>query len=100
MGDDGTVVHLAAGARDGDHAAHRDKLGGILLFGELHRPDILVQHGLGGDDLAAVDHTAATHGQDEVYLILPAEPCALLHLGVGGIGHDAAKLHHGLSRLG
>ena len=66
VGDDRAVVHLGARAKDRDHGAHRDALGGELVLCELHLPDVSLGLGLHGDDLAAVDHRAAAHGEDEV----------------------------------
>ena len=63
----------------------------------LHFPDVLVQLCLCGDDLAAVGDAAAAHGEDQVYMVLPRQLRALLHLGIGGVGHDAGKLHDALA---
>ena len=52
--DDRAAVHLAAGTRAGDDDAHGDAIRGELAPDVLIVPDVLVQHGLGGYDLAAV----------------------------------------------
>ena len=97
VGDDRTVVRLAAGAEHGDDGAEGDKLCGQRVLRVLHLPDVLVEICLRGNDLAAVGHAAAAHGEDEINMIFPRQLCALLHLGIGGIGHDAGKLHDALS---
>ena len=63
-------------------------------MGELHLPHILVGFGLGGHDFAAVDDRPAADRQDQVNVVLAGELGALLDLGVGGVGHDAAKIGH------
>ena len=67
------------------------------MLGVLQFPNVLVQFGLRGDDLAAIGHAAAAHGEDEVNMIFPRQLCALLRLGIGGIGHDAVELHDALA---
>ena len=64
----------------------------------MYFPDVLIQPCLGGNDLAAVGDAAAAHGEDQVYLVFPRQLCALLRLGIGGVGHDIGKLHHPLAR--
>ena len=49
-----------------------------------------------GNDLAAVGHAAA-HGEDQVDVIFTRRLCAILHLGIGGVGHDAGELHNALT---
>ena len=97
VGDDGTVIHLAAGTEHRDDGAEGDKLRWECVLGVLQFPNVLVQFGLRGDDLAAVGHAAAAHGEDEVNMIFPRQLCALLRLGIGGIGHDAVELHDTLA---
>ena len=97
VGDDGPVVHLAAGAEHRDDGAEGDKLRWECVLGVLQFPNVLVQFGLRGDDLAAVGNAAAAHGEDKVHMILPRQLCALLRLGIGGVGHDAVELHDALA---
>ena len=97
VGDDGPVVHLAAGTEHRDNRAEGNKLGRQRVLRVLHLPDVLVQFGLRGDDLAAVGNAAAAHGEDKVHMILPRQLCALLHLGISGVGHDSGELHDSLS---
>ena len=97
MGDDGTVIHLAAGTEHRDDGAEGDKLRWECVLGVLQFPNVLVQFGLRGDDLAAIRDAAAAHGEDEVNMILPRQLCALLRLGIGGVGHDSGELHDSLS---
>ena len=54
MGDDGTVIHLAAGTEHRDDGAEGDKLRWECVLGVLQFPNVLVQFGLRGDDLAAI----------------------------------------------
>ena len=97
VGDDGTVIHLAAGTEHRNDGAEGDKLRWKCMLGVLQFPNVLVQFGLRGDDLAAIGHAAAAHGEDEVNMIFPRQLCALLRLGIGGIGHDAVELHDALA---
>ena len=97
VGDDGTVIHLAAGTEHRDDGAEGDKLRWECVLGVLQFPNVLVQFGLRGDDLAAIRDAAAAHGEDEVNMILPRQLCALLRLGIGGVGHDSGELHDSLS---
>ncbi len=80
VGDDGTVIHLAAGTEHCDDGAEGDKLRWECVLGVLQFPDVLVQFSLRGDDLAAVGHAAAAHSEDKVNMIFPRQLCALLHL--------------------
>ena len=50
-----------------------------------------------GGDLAAVGHAAAAHGEDQVNMVFTCQLRALLHLGIGGVGHDAGELHNALT---
>ena len=54
VGDDGTVIHLAAGTEHRDDGAEGDKLRWECVLGVLQFPNVLVQFGLRGDDLAAI----------------------------------------------
>ena len=54
VGDDGTVIHLAAGTEHRDDGADGDKLCWECVLGVLQFPNVLVQFGLRGDDLAAI----------------------------------------------
>ena len=54
VGDDGTVIHLAAGTEHRDDGAEGDKLRWECVLGILQFPNVLVQFGLRGDDLAAI----------------------------------------------
>ena len=47
--------------------------------------------------LAAVHDAAAAYGQNHIGPTFPRQFCALLYLGIGGVGHDAGKLYHGFS---
>ena len=97
MGDDGTVVHLATGTEHRNDGAEGDKLRWERVLGVLQFPNVLVQFGLRGDDLAAIGHAAAAHRKNKVNMIFPRQLCALLHLCIGGVGHDAVELHHTLT---
>ncbi|CCX93354.1 unknown [Firmicutes bacterium CAG:110] len=97
VGDDGTVIHLAAGTEHRDDGAEGDKLRWECVLGVLQFPDVLVQFALRGDDLAAIGHAAAAHGEDKVHMILPRQLCALLRLGIGGVRHDTGELHDALA---
>ena len=66
------------------------------MIGILQFPDIFVQLCLSGDDFAAVDDASTSHRQDKVNVFFLRQSCALLHLGIGGIGHDPGKLCYGL----
>ena len=98
MGDDGTVIHLAAGTEHRNDGAEGDKLRWECVLGVLQFPNVLVQFGLRGDDLAAVGHRATAHGEDQVNMVFTRQLRALLYLGIGGVGHDPRKLHHALAR--
>ena len=93
MGDDRAVVHLGAGTEHRDDGAQRDELSGKSMLGVFQLPQIFVHLGLCGHHLAAVGHGTAAHGKDQIHMVLTGQLCTLLHLGVGGIGHDAGKLH-------
>ena len=54
VSDDGTVIHLAAGTEHRDDGAEGDKLRWECVLGVLQFPNVLVQFGLRGDDLAAI----------------------------------------------
>ena len=41
----------------------------------------------------------AAHGKDEVDALFAHQPRPLLHLGVGGVGPDAAEVHYVLAAL-
>ena len=97
MGDDGPVVHLAAGTEHRDNRAEGNKLGRQRVLHVLHLPDVLVQLRLCGDDLAAVGNAAAAHGENQIDVIFTRQLRALLRLGIGGIGHDAVELHDTLA---
>ena len=53
VGDDGTVIH-PAGAEHRDDGAEGDKLRWECVLVSLQFPNVLVQFGLRGDDLAAI----------------------------------------------
>ena len=65
----------------------------------LHVPDVFVQSCLCRYYLAAVDDRSATHRQDEVDAVFAHQLRSFLHLVVGGIGHNAAEVHHVLAAL-
>ena len=67
------------------------------MLGVLQFPNVLVQFGLRGDDLAAIGHAAAAHGENQIDVIFTRQLRTLLHLGIGGIGHDAVELHDTLA---
>ena len=98
VGDDRFAVHLAAGAEQCNDGAEWDKLiwKGILRIFQL--PNILVQLGLRGNNLAAVGYRAAAHGKNQVNLMFPCQLCTLQRLGVGWVRHDSGKLYHALAR--
>ena len=62
VGDDGAVVHLAAGTEHRDDGAEGDKRRGVGVLGVLHFPNVLRELCLRRDDLAAVGNAAAAHG--------------------------------------
>ena len=93
VGDDGPVVHLAAGTEHSDNRAEGNKLGRQRMLRVLHLPDVLVQLRLCGDDLAAVGNAAAAHGENQIDVIFTRQLCALLHLGISGVRHDTGELH-------
>ena len=97
MGDDRAVVHLGAGTEHRDDGAQRDEFSGTSMLGVFQLPQIFVHLGLCGHHLAAVGHGTAAHGKDQIHMVLTGQLCTLLHLGVGGIGHDAGKLHDALT---
>ena len=97
VGDDGTVIHLAAGTEHRNDGAEGDKLRWECVLGVLQFPNVLVQLRLCGDDLAAVGNAAATHGENQIDVIFTRQLCALLRLGIGGVGHDAVELHDTLA---
>ena len=92
-------VHLRTGAGGRDHRAHRNARCGKFARLVLHVPDVLLQHRLGGDHLAAVDDAASANCQDEVHPVFTGQRRSLLRLGIGGVGHDAAELHDFLPGL-
>ncbi len=101
VGDDRAAVHLAAGPGYGDDHAQGQGL-------EIHHagprpeivPDVPIVSRCHGDGLAAVHDAAAADAQDHIHILLPCQSRALLDLGIGGVGHDAGELHHGLSSIG
>ena len=97
MGDDGPVVHLAAGTEHRDNRAEGNKLGRQRVLRVLHLPDVLVQLRLCGDDLAAVGNAAAAHGENQINVIFTRQLRALLHLGISGVRHDTGELHDALA---
>ena len=92
VGDDRAVVHLGASAEHRDDGAQRDELRGAVMLGVLKLPQVLAQHGLRGNDLAAVGDRAAANRQNQVNMVFFCQLRALLHFGVGGVGHDAGEL--------
>ena len=92
IGDDGTAVHLRTSTGSSNDRADRDGFCRKLVRSEFHFPDILFQLCLRRDDLAAVDHAAAAHGQDEIGLIFFGQPRAFLHFGIRRVRHDAGEL--------
>ena len=97
VGDDGPVVHLAAGTEHRDNRAEGDKLRWECVLGVLQFPNVLVQFGLRGDDLAAIGHAAAAHGENQIDVIFTRQLRALLHLGISGVRHDTGELHDALA---
>ena len=97
VGDDGPVVHLAAGTEHRDNRAEGNKLGRQRVLRVLHLPDVLVQLRLCGDDLAAVGNAAAAHGKNQIDVIFTRQLRALLHLGISGVRHDTGELHDALA---
>ena len=87
-------VHLGASAEHRHDRAQRNELAGEGVLNHFHVPDVLVQLRLRGDDLAAIGHRTAAHGENQIDVVLPRQLRALLHLFIGGIGHDAGKLDH------
>ena len=99
VGDDGPVVLLGARARGGDHGPRRHEPRGQAMRFVHHVPDVFVCAGLSRHDLAAVDDRPAAYGKDEVDALFAHQPRPLLHLGVGGVGPDAAEVHYVLAAL-
>ena len=63
------------------------------MLRHFHVPQILLCFRLRRDDLAAVDHGAAAHRKNEINAFLLRQLCALLHLCIGGVGHDAGEIN-------
>ena len=97
VGDHGPVVHFSSGAKSSDHSPHGQEFPRLLVLGILILPDILLQQGLGGNDLAAVQDGSAAYGQDKVDFLFPGQTGAFLDLFVGGIGHDPGKIEDGFA---
>ncbi len=98
FGDDAAVAHLAACGGDGEHHAHRQAgLGPAGPVVELPHVGLLRQ--AIGDGFGGVDDAAASHGQNEVYTLLPAQLNAAVHQRQPGVGHHAAQLGVGDLRL-
>ena len=87
-------VHLGASAEHRHDRAQRNELAGEGVLDHFHVPDVLVQLRLRGDDLAAIGHRTAAHGENQIDVMLPRQLRALLHLDIGGVRHDAGELDH------
>lgn len=100
VGDNRAAVAFATGAGDGNDNAQRQR---FKIHDAGPRPEVLpdvpVVPGSQRYRLAAVHHTAAADGEDHIHPVLPGQLGALLHFGVGGVGHDTVKLHNGFARL-
>ena len=100
VGNHGSAVALAAGARHCNHNAQRQRLK-VDDAGPRPKiiPDVSVIPGGQRHSLAAVHSTAAAHSQDHVCVVLAGQLCSLLHFGIGGVGHNAGELYNGLARF-
>ena len=94
MGDDAARVHFCPCAGCGDNRTYRDSCVRELSLAVLHLPDVFVQQSLCGNHLAAVDHAAAAHSQNEVYMLLTGNGRTFLHLCIGGVRHDTGKINN------
>ena len=92
FGDDGAVVHLGAGGCQGQHGSQRYRIADLAAIGLQNFPGIAFITCRGGNELAAVDHRATTHGQDIVDAF-GLHHGDRLHQGLEmGVGLDATKL--------
>ena len=89
--DDGGIAALAAGSRNGQHAAVRQSGDGLGLAA-VEIPEIAVIRHAVGDGLCGIDCAAAAHGQQEVEIVLAAQADALIDKVAARIGLDAAEL--------
>ena len=99
MGDDAARVHFCPCAGCGDNRTYRDSCVRELSLAVLHLPDVFVQQSLCGNHLAAVDHAAAAHSQEEVRTLCLCLFQALFHQRQARIGLYAAKLNKGNARI-
>ncbi|MCY1516803.1 hypothetical protein D9M68_514580 [compost metagenome] len=89
MGDHAVGIALGAGGGQGQHAAQGQGGGDALAAEQFQR--VAVMAGGRGDELAAVDHRATAHGEDEIAL-LGLGQLGGLDQGVElGVGLDAAE---------
>ena len=98
VGDDRAAVYFTAGAcrRDDDTQRQGLKIHHARSGPEII-PDIAGIHSRHGNRLAAIDHRTAANAQNDVHLFFSGQGCPLLHFGIGGVGADAGKLHHGFA---
>ena len=99
------VVFFRIGQQNADVADDAAHDGLIDIIGEVvfirlaevgfHRVAQRVERA--GDDLAAVGHAAAAHGEDQVDVIFTRQLRAILHLGISGVRHDTGELHDALA---
>ena len=85
----GSIVLFRTRAAGSHDDSERNKFGWNLVLHILIVPDIAVEPRLCRDYLAAVAHRATTHSKDEIDPLHTSQPCALQHLCISGIRHDA-----------
>ena len=99
VGDHTARRHLRARSRDGEHHAN----GQARLRNSFSVPEIphvaLIPYAI-ADGLCRVDHATATHGENEVHLLLLTERNTLLHLREKRIGHYPTQLYKADACLG
>ena len=92
--DDTTRRHLGTGGGNRQHDANRQALLGCRLsFPEV--PHVTLVGYTIGDGLCRVDDTAATDGEDKVYLFTAAETDSLFHFREQRVGHYPTQPHKG-----
>ena len=102
VGDDGTAVHLRAGAHHRQHATDGQdtQIGGrIITFHVIGLPRVSVEPCGGSHALGIVTHGAATDREDEIDIVLASEFAAFVKLLHRRIRHHAGILHDGFAGL-
>ena len=97
VGNHSAVIHFRTRSRCRDNGDHGHKAGRIGMVLKFHFPNILVRFGLRGDNLTAVNDRTSANRKNQVNPVFTDELCALLHLCIGGIGHDTGKFRYHFS---